>query len=157
MLKILSLALWFLIFLSGCNSVPQVPNFAEVKAEPNTAVVYIYRLRTPPYARKPDIKVNDIVVAELPTNSYTALKLKSGTYTIKTDWGFLDNLILSRSASLSVVENKSYYVHFAGNAGLIGTTVSYGARVLVGDATTIPSDLASCSYVAPLVASPDPQ
>ena len=83
MLKILLVILALLVLLSGCNSVPRVQNFTEVKVEPNSAVVYIYRLRTPPYARKPDIKVNDIVVAELPTDSYTVLKLRPGTYTIK--------------------------------------------------------------------------
>jgi hypothetical protein len=123
----------------------------------DAAVVYIYRLHTPPYMRKPDIKVGDVVVAELPVDSYTAIKLKSGTYTIKTDWGFLDNLILSKSATLSVVAGKSYYVNFAGRGGFIGTTMTYGAHVLVGEANTIPSELTTCSYIAPTVPLLAPQ
>ncbi|MBE0621983.1 MAG: DUF2846 domain-containing protein [Burkholderiales bacterium] len=142
-----------LVFLSGCASVPSGPRFFEVKNETDAAVAYVYRLHTPPYMRKPDIKVNNVVVGELPVDSYTVLKLKPGTYAIKTDWGLLDNLILSKSATLSVTAGKSYYVNFAGRVGVIGTTVTYGAHVLSGEITDISTDLASCSYVAPQVSS----
>lgn len=145
------------IFLSGCASAPQGPRFSEVKIYSDTAVVYVYRLHTPPYMRKPDIKVNDVVVGELPTDSYTVLRLRPGTYTIKTDWGFLDNLILSKSATLSVISGKSYYINFAGQLGIIGTTTTYGAHVLSGEVTQIPPGLASCSYVAPQVPLLGPQ
>ena len=146
-----------LILLSGCASVPSGPRFSAVGNEPNVAIVYVYRLHTPPYMRKPDIKVGDVVVAELPTDSYTVLKLKSGTYTIKTDWGFLDNLILSKSTTLSVMAGKSYYVNFAGNLGVFGTTVTYGAHVLSGEITTIPPELTTCSYITPQVTVLGPQ
>jgi hypothetical protein len=114
-------------------------------------VVYIYRLHTPPYARKPDIKVGDIVVAELPTDSYAIIKLRPGTYTIKTDWGLLDNLSLSKSTTLSVSAGKSYYVNFAGKPVILLTTATISAYVLSGEITTIPLHLAACSYVAPHV------
>jgi hypothetical protein len=142
----------FLILLSGCASVPEGPRFSVVENESETAIVYVYRLYTPPYMRKPDIKVNDIMVAELPTDSYTVIRVKSGTYTFKTDWGFLDNLILSKSAKISVEAGKSYYINFAGKLGLIGTTATYGANVLSGELTSIPPELKNCSYIKPQVA-----
>lgn len=157
MTKLRSLILTFLFLLTGCASAPQGPKFSMLKNEPGTAIVYIYRLHTPPYMRKPDIKVGDVAVAELPTDSYTVLRLKPGTYTLKTDWGFIDNPILSRSATLSVEAGRSYFVNFAGRAGLVGTVVTYGAHVLSGEAVDIPPDLATCSYIAPQVSMLGPQ
>lgn len=159
------LILAFLVLLTGCASVPEwffpegpvphPPRFSVLENEPGSAIVYVYRLHTPPYMKKPDIKVGDVVVVELPTSSYTALRLKPGTYTLKIDWGFLDNLILSRSATLSVEAGKSYYVNFAGK--FLGTVATYGAHVLGGEATSIPPELSTCSYVAPQVSMLGPQ
>ena len=128
-----------------------------VECPPDMAVVYVYRLHTPPVMLKPDIKVRDVAVAALPTDSYTVLRLKPGTYAIKTDWGFLNNPPLSKTAILSVEAGISYYVNFAGKLGIRGTTATYGAQVIIGEATTIPPELTTCTYVAPNVPMPDPQ
>jgi hypothetical protein len=104
--------------------------------------------------RKPDIKVGDVFVAELPTDSYTVIRLRPGTYTVKTDWGFLDNPILSKSATLSVVAGKSYYVNFGGGLGIGGVRmlpVTVEADVSSGEITAVPPDLATCSYITPQV------
>ena len=125
--------------------------FSEADSQTDSALVYVYRLDTPPYKRKPDVLVDETFIAELPTESYTILRLKPGMYTIKTDWGLLDNLILSRSTTLTVAAGKSYYVNFAGKLGIFGTVATYGAHVLSGEITSIPTELRTCSYVAPRI------
>jgi hypothetical protein len=142
------LLLIFLTVLAGCATVPAGPKFSAIENAPDAANVYVFRLYTAPYLRKPDLKVNDAVVGELPTNSYTVLRLKPGTYMIGTDWGILDGLILNKSATLSVEPGKSYYVHFTGSTRVIGTTVTYGPGVSTGDARDAAGDLAACSFVA---------
>lgn len=138
----------FVAALAGCATVPAGPRFSGIENAPDAANVYVFRLYTAPYLRKPDLKLNDVVVGELPTNSYTVLRLKPGTYKIGTDWGFLDGLILNKSATLSVEPGKSYYVHFTGSTRVIGTTVTYGPGVSTGDAQDAAGDLTACSFVA---------
>jgi hypothetical protein len=171
MLKPCSFVPLLFVFLSGCASVPPGQKFSEVKNETDIAVVYIYRLSVPLVVGKTDIKVDDVVVAELPGNSYTVLKLRSGTYTFKTE-GLMTNQSLSKFARLSVTAGKSYYVNFGDEVGVFGnrgnsllnmpdvlnmsnapnaTNLTSAVRALSGEVTNILSDLASCSYVAPLV------
>lgn len=147
MMKTRTLLIFLACVLVGCATAPTRPMFSGVESTPDAAIVYVFRLHTAPYLRKPDLKVNGTTVSELPTNSYTVLRLKQGTYTIGTDWGLLDGLILNKTTSLSVEAGRSYYVHFTGQTGLVGTTVTYGPGVSTGDARAAAPDLATCTLV----------
>jgi hypothetical protein len=177
MLKPRSFVPLLFVFLSGCASVPPGLKFSEVKNEADIAVVYVYRLYAPSIVEKAGIKVDDVVVAELPSNSYTVLKLRSGTYTVKTE-GLMTNQTLGKFARLSVTAGKSYYVNFGDEVGVFGNrgnsvlnmpdvlnmsnasnaiNLTSAVRALSGEVTNIPSDLATCSYVAPVVSLLGPQ
>lgn len=110
-------------------------------------MVYVFRLDTPPYARKPDIRINGTVVAELPTNSYFSVSLQPGEYEIKSDYGPIDNLILSKSTAITVSAGSSYYVEFTGKPGIYGTSVTYGAGITAVEASTPPERIRSCTLV----------
>ena len=109
--------------------------------------MYVFRLDTPPYARKPDIKINGTVVAELPTNSYFAVSLPPGKYEIKSDYGLLDNLMLSKSTAIAVFAGRSYYVEFTGRPGVYGTSVTYGAGIAAVEASSPPERIRNCTLV----------
>lgn len=150
------------MLLQGCASTPRGPSFAATPPSDETAVLYVYRLHTPPYLRKPDIKINDVVVAELPTDSYTVLRLRPGNYTVKADWNGplslgLDGLILNVSTSISMSAGKSYYVNLAGKLGLIATTVTYGAAVTSGELSESPREIYGCSFVPPASVTIEPK
>ncbi|WP_411880368.1 DUF2846 domain-containing protein [Polaromonas sp. YR568] len=155
-------ALGALLLLQGCATGQKGPSFTPAPRSDDVATVYVYRLDTAPYLRKPDVKVNDVVVSELPTNSYTVLKLKPGNYTVKTDWNGafslgLDGLILNASTTLSAVAGKSYYVNLAGKLGVIVTTVTYGAKVTSEELTEPPGAIYQCSFVPPKNVSIEPR
>jgi hypothetical protein len=138
----------FVLILVGCTTPPVGPKFSAVESTSDTAIVYVFRLHTAPYSRKPDITINGIAVAELPTYSYTVLRLKQGTYRIGTDWGLFDGLILNKATTLSVEVGKSYFVHFTGKSGLAGTTFTYGLGVSTGYARDAAPELVNCTFVS---------
>ena len=135
------------IFVAGCASTPRGPQFVAQPTRAEAATLYVFRLDTPPYARKPDIKINGTVVAELPTNSYFAVPLPPGKYEIKSDYGLLDNLMLSKSTAIAVSAGKSYYVEFTGRLGVYGTSVTYGAGITAVEAATPPERIRNCTLV----------
>lgn len=146
-MKMRFLLIFFILALVGCTTPPAGPKFSAVESTSDTAIVYVFRLHTAPYLRKPDIAVNGTAVAELPTYSYTVLRLKQGTYKIGTDWGLFDGPILNKATTLSVEVGKSYYVHFTGKSGVAGTTVTYGPGVSTGYARDAAPELANCTFV----------
>lgn len=130
---------------------PKGPEFSRIDDQPDTAAVYFYRPFMPLAGLDLLLKVGDVAVAELPTDTYTVIRMRPGTYTIKTDWGALHNLSLSRSEMLSVSAGKSYYVKFT--AAAIAFVMILGVRtyILSGELDEIPPDLAACAYVVPRV------
>jgi hypothetical protein len=135
------------VFLTSCASTPRGPQFVQQPSQPSSATLYVFRLDTPPYARKPDIRINGTVVAELPTNSYFAVSLQPGKYEIKSDYGLIDNLILSKSTAISVSAGSSYFVEFTGRPGIYGTSVTYGAGITAVEASTPPERIRYCTQV----------
>lgn len=147
-------ALGALLLLQGCATGPKGPFFAPASPSAEAATVYVYRLDTPPYLRKPDVKINDVVVGELPTNSYTVVKLKPGNYTVKTNWNGtlslgLDGLILNADTALSVAAGKSYYVNLVGRLSVAGTAVGYGARIISEELAEPPGAIYLCAFIPP--------
>ncbi|MDB5842872.1 MAG: hypothetical protein JWP79_182 [Polaromonas sp.] len=133
--------------LSGCASAVHGSQFVQQPIQTEAATLYVFRLDTPPYARKPDIRINGTVVAELPTNSYFTVSLRPGKYQIKSDYGLLDNLILSKSTTIDVVAGKAYFVEFTGKLGMYGTAVTYGAGITAGESLSAPDSIKYCSFV----------
>lgn len=133
--------------LSGCASKVRGPQFLQQPIQIEAATLYVFRLDTPPYARKPDIRINGAVVAELPTNSYFVVSLRPGKYDIKSDYGVLDNLILSKSATITVVAGKAYFVEFTRKLGIHGTAVTYGAGITATESQAVPAGVVNCALV----------
>lgn len=130
---------------------PKGPKFSRIADQPDTAAVYFYRPFMPLAGLDLRLKVGDAAVAELPTDTYTVIRMRPGTYTIKTDWGALHNLSLSRSETLSVSAGKSYYVTFTAKQIAFVYLLETRTYILSGELDEIPPDLAACSYVAPRV------
>ena len=147
----------FATLLSGCASTPRGPQFVQQPSPTEAATLYVFRLSTPPYARKPDIRINGIVVAELPTNSYFTVSVPPGKYEIKSDYGLLDNLFLSKSTIVNAMAGKSYFVEFTGKLGIYGTAVSYGAGIVAGESPVAPDGIKNCTLVKADAAQVQPQ
>jgi hypothetical protein len=144
------LAITFIVlatFLSGCASTARGPQFVQQQSQSEAATLYVFRLQTPPYARKPDIRINGTVVAELPTDSYFAVSLRPGKYEIRSDYGLLDNLILGKSTTITAESGKSYFVEFTGKLGIYGTVVSYGAGITAAESPAAPEGIKNCALV----------
>jgi len=133
--------------LSGCASAVRGSQFVQQPSQTEAATLYVFRLDTPPYARKPDIRINGTIVAELPTNSYFTVSLQPGKYEIKSDYGLLDNLILSKSATITVMAGKAYFVEFTGKLGIYGTAVTYGAGITAVESPAAPDGIKNCALV----------
>lgn len=155
LLSIKFLALTMLI--TGCTSTPRGPQFVEQMSAPEAATLYVFRLQTPPYKRSPDVLINGIVVAELPTNSYFTVAIQPGKYEIKSDYGLLDNLVLSKSITIIAAAGKSYFVEFIGKPGLIGAAVLYGAGINAVESNVAPAGIKNCTRVEAGVQNVQPQ
>ncbi|MCZ2496155.1 DUF2846 domain-containing protein [Xylophilus sp. Kf1] len=143
--------------MTGCASAPRGPQFIQQMSAPEVATLYVFRLQTPPYQRVPDVLINRKVVAELPTNSYFKVALQPGQYEIKSDYGLMDNLILSKSIMIIAAAGKSYFVEFTGKPGLIGGVVLYGAGINATESDVAPAGIINCTRVEANVQNVQPQ
>ena len=53
-------------FPSGCAPAVRGSQFVQQPSETKAATLYVFRLDTPPYRRRPDIRINGTVVANYP-------------------------------------------------------------------------------------------
>lgn len=133
--------------LSGCASAVRGSQFVQQPSKTKAATLYVFRLDTPPHRRRLDIRINGTVVAELPTNSYFTVSLRPGEYKIKSDYGSLDDLILSKDTTINVVAEKAYFVEFVGKLGIYETVVTFGAGITAVESASAPDSIKNCTLV----------
>lgn len=67
------------LLLSACETTVELPPATyAAPAKDGSALVYVYRDRTMPTARAVDIKVDDVKIGALPTDSFTWIRVKPG-------------------------------------------------------------------------------
>lgn len=67
------------LLLAACETTVEVPSATYVApTNDGSALVYVYRDRTMPTGRAVDIKVDDVKVGAIPTDSFTWIRVKPG-------------------------------------------------------------------------------
>jgi hypothetical protein len=67
------------LLLSACETAPDLPPATYVEpTKDGSAIVYLYRDKTMPTARAVNIKVDDVQIGVLPTDSFTWIRVKPG-------------------------------------------------------------------------------
>ncbi len=94
-------------FLAGCATQGQ---FSSVeKTSSDQTVLYVYRPHSPPVLRKPEIRINGVVLGDLAQWEYFGLTLAPGQYRVEVDWAW-DTLITDSSLNVDLERKRPYYI-----------------------------------------------
>lgn len=110
------------IFLSGCVTVAQGPDFSEARAKTqptNKATVYVFRKHAEPTAWGATVYFADRPVASLNEGGFTWAHLSPGKQTIRAVWSPISGQRDSK-IDITVEAGKTYYVELLGVSQVTG-------------------------------------
>jgi hypothetical protein len=148
----LCITLFAAVWISGCASAPKGPSFSEARikdADPNKAVLYVYRKHAEPTLWDATITVDGTPGARLDEGSFTIIKLTPGSHTIKAVWAGMSG---QRDSYISV-NAKAGETHFveltgisqvAGYLPVVGIMYRVGSGMAELDAQVALSTLSEC-------------
>jgi len=103
----LTLSAVLCVVLSGCAFKPLNFPPPTVLQDPLPGLAIVYILRVPHDSAAVEVSLNDVPIARLPAETYTAINLRPGTYTISTADSSSDkSLIPGEDPVLTVFENE---------------------------------------------------
>lgn len=137
------------IFMNSCVTIPKdAPPYTRVD-NPPTGYTHVYFYRPPrPLLFVPSVLVDDKLIFEPPSGSYTLITLPAGSHTVNIKWDWADNPDLE--FPIDLIAGDSIYIKILTTHEQHGFTLIYGSV-----AQPVPQDEAEkdliqcCRYIAP--------
>ena len=140
-----------LLIVTGCAT-PQLGElFSDAPSPPNNhALVYVYRVHSPPYLRTPALYVDGIKAVGIADRGYSWLNIRGGEHDFEVRWPW-DLKALNIKKTVTLQAGKTHYFFLAGDFALEGLTTITSSGFGEVSEEEARDAIKQCRFVKPLV------